>query len=196
MTQPDHNFHGRNKSKAEHISDIEEMKKKSYEQMTLERLLKQRDTMVRNLDTIREVIKVKTQPKKRSHVRNGNKMEGTKIKNTLINKIAEIVCQYYGQDIKEVYTLNNDGKMSRQREFVISRQMIHYLSKIHTRLSLKEIGSQTGGADHSTVIHSIETIQDLLQFNVNHRKEFNEIQMRIDMSDHLDVIKDFQFIQL
>ena len=54
------------------------------------------------------------------------------------------------------------GKKNRKPYMVLVRQMYHYLIKRHTSLSLKEIGDLTGGHDHTTVMYSITTIQDLL----------------------------------
>jgi chromosomal replication initiator protein len=52
-----------------------------------------------------------------------------------------------------------------------------FLTKEYTELSLKAIGYHFGGRDHSTVIHAIQTINDLqnqdrdLQINIKEIKE-------------------------
>jgi chromosomal replication initiator protein len=38
-----------------------------------------------------------------------------------------------------------------------------YFAKEFTNLSLKSIGYHFGGRDHSTVIHAIQTISDLME---------------------------------
>ncbi|WP_374755606.1 chromosomal replication initiator protein DnaA [Arcticibacterium luteifluviistationis] len=51
---------------------------------------------------------------------------------------------------------------SRLRSIVIPRQVAMYLAKEMTNLSLKSIGYHFGGRDHSTVIHAIQTVNDLM----------------------------------
>jgi chromosomal replication initiator protein len=51
---------------------------------------------------------------------------------------------------------------SRLRSNVIPRQVAMYLAKELTNLSLKSIGYHFGGRDHSTVIHAIQTVNDLM----------------------------------
>ncbi|MCI0650712.1 MAG: chromosomal replication initiator protein DnaA [Planctomycetes bacterium] len=51
----------------------------------------------------------------------------------------------------------------RSRSVVVPRQICMYLSRLHTDLSLGEIGLYFGGRDHSTVLHSIEKIRKLLE---------------------------------
>jgi chromosomal replication initiator protein len=51
---------------------------------------------------------------------------------------------------------------SRLREIVLPRQTAMYLAKELTNLSLKSIGYHFGGRDHSTVIHAIQTVNDLM----------------------------------
>ena len=51
---------------------------------------------------------------------------------------------------------------SRKRELVHPRQVAMYLAKEKTDLSLKSIGYHFGGRDHSTVIHAVQTISDLV----------------------------------
>ena len=52
---------------------------------------------------------------------------------------------------------------SRKRGIVIGRQVAMYLAKQYTDVSLKELGKIFGGRDHSTVIYSINTMDDLLE---------------------------------
>jgi hypothetical protein len=76
----------------------------------------------------------------------------------VILEIITIVSQRFGLNITDMYSLSENGKISRKREFVIPRQIVHYIAKNNTSFSLKYIGDNTGGLDHSSVIHSIETV--------------------------------------
>ena len=44
-----------------------------------------------------------------------------------------------------------------------------YLAKEKTDLSLKSIGYHFGGRDHSTVIHAVQTISELVSKNADAR---------------------------
>lgn len=73
-----------------------------------------------------------------------------------LESIIQMVCEETGIELSEVLS------RTKKREVVIARQLICYFSKTHTGLSLKKIGEALGGRDHTTVIHSCQTIEDLL----------------------------------
>ena len=73
-----------------------------------------------------------------------------------VDTIIEAITEYY-----KVRTPDLKGK-SRLREIVLPRQVAMYLAKELTNLSLKSIGYHFGGRDHSTVIHAIQTVNDLM----------------------------------
>jgi chromosomal replication initiator protein len=76
-----------------------------------------------------------------------------------IDTIIEAVTENY-----KVKAIDLKGK-SRLREIVLPRQVAMYLAKELTNLSLKSIGYHFGGRDHSTVIHAIQTVNDLMDTN-------------------------------
>ena len=51
----------------------------------------------------------------------------------------------------------------RVRTFARPRQMAMYLSKQLTSRSLPEIGRRFGGRDHTTVMHGVRKIEELMQ---------------------------------
>jgi chromosomal replication initiator protein len=51
---------------------------------------------------------------------------------------------------------------SRKREILRARQLCIYIIRKYTGMSLKSIGEQFGDRDHTTVIHSLNTIKDLM----------------------------------
>ena len=51
---------------------------------------------------------------------------------------------------------------SRKQEIVFARQVAMYLIRDLTSASLKTIGNFFGGRDHTTVMHSVNTIENLL----------------------------------
>lgn len=52
---------------------------------------------------------------------------------------------------------------SRRQPLVLCRQVSMYLCRDLTDLSLPKIGAEFGGRDHTTVIHSVDKVQKLLQ---------------------------------
>ncbi len=51
---------------------------------------------------------------------------------------------------------------SRKKHLVIARSICMYLIKKHTILNLETIGRTFGKRDHSTVIHSLRSIEDVM----------------------------------
>ena len=86
---------------------------------------------------------------------------------TIIEKISE----YYKIQIKDI-----KGR-SRKREFVKARFISMYLIRNNTSLKLKTIGDIVG-RDHTTVMHSLQTIQNTLSlhYDTDLRDELNEIK--------------------
>ncbi len=70
-----------------------------------------------------------------------------------IDEIITIVCRFY--DVKRIDLL---GKR-RHKSISLPRQIGMTLTRMHTGLSLEEIGAQFGGRDHTTVMHAVKTIK-------------------------------------
>lgn len=68
-------------------------------------------------------------------------------------KIMDIVCVYFATSKESLVS------RSRRKNIVAARQMAMYLMRKHARLRLVEIGRVFGGRDHTSVIHSINTIK-------------------------------------
>lgn len=73
-----------------------------------------------------------------------------------IDDIKEEVATYYKLSIESLES------KSRKHEIALARQMSMYIARQLTQLSLKSIGSHFGGKDHSTVLHSCQTIENYL----------------------------------
>ena len=84
-----------------------------------------------------------------------------------IDTIQTIVCKFYKISKNEMLSPR------RSRYLVRPRQTAIYLSKMLTSKSLPEIGRSFSNRDHTTVIHSVKTIERL-------RKEDNELNINID----------------
>ena len=84
-----------------------------------------------------------------------------------IDLIQTLVCKYFKISKNEMLSSR------RSRYLVRPRQVAIYLSKILTTKSLPEIGREFSNRDHTTVIHSVKTIEKL-------KKENNEISNSIN----------------
>lgn len=78
----------------------------------------------------------------------GKKME--------VEELVSIVCGVTGFSADELRS------KSRKRERVVARQLICYYAYNMRLATLNNIGLNLGGRDHTTVIHSKETIQNLI----------------------------------
>jgi len=70
-----------------------------------------------------------------------------------IDDIVKAVCNYYMVHEKLLYNKN------RKREVVDARNIVFYIARKYTRLSLKNVGKPFG-KDHTTVIHGIQSFKD------------------------------------
>ena len=71
---------------------------------------------------------------------------------------------------------------TRKRSIVIARQLSMYLAKNLTNKSLKAIGENFGGRDHSTVIYSCKAVQDLLDTDVIFKDTVADLEKKMRMS--------------
>ncbi|MDR2084027.1 MAG: chromosomal replication initiator protein DnaA [Bacteroidales bacterium] len=74
-----------------------------------------------------------------------------------IDYIFKLVSTHFGISIETCKS------STRRREIVQARQLIMYLTKKYTKLSLTSIGQQCGNKDHATVLHACKTISNLLE---------------------------------
>lgn len=87
--------------------------------------------------------------------------------------ILSMTCDFFGVSVDDV-----KGK-SRKREFVVARQTSMYLMDLFFTGTLKAIGIFHGGRDHSTVIHSKETVNDMMATNREYKARVEELQNKI-----------------
>ena len=101
---------------------------------------------------------------------------------TQINK--EITVSYIQKLVADHFDVSVEvlqGK-TRKRSIVIARQLSMYLAKNLTDKSLKAIGENFGGRDHSTVIYSCKTVQDLMETDIIFKDTVTELEKKIRMS--------------
>ena len=87
-----------------------------------------------------------------------------------IDDILEKVCNHYGVSQQNVFS------KSRKRDYVQVRQISMYLAQKHTKMPASRIGQLIGGRDHSTVIHSCNTIEKRLKVDKAFVAELSSIE--------------------
>jgi chromosomal replication initiator protein len=65
---------------------------------------------------------------------------------------------------------------------VIARQTAMYFAKNHTNLSLKAIGYHFGKRDHTTVLHAIESVNNMIDTDKEFKNGIAELQKRLKFS--------------
>lgn len=71
---------------------------------------------------------------------------------------------------------------TRKRKYVVPRQIAMYLAKKLTDNSLKSIGEQFGGRDHTTVLYSCKTVRQFIETDKKYEKELEDIEKKVRMS--------------
>lgn len=101
---------------------------------------------------------------------------------TQINK--EITVEYIQKLVAEHFKVPVEKLQgeTRKRSIVIARQLSMYLAKNMTDKSLKAIGENFGGRDHSTVIYSCKTVQDLMETDPFFKDTVTELERKIKLS--------------
>lgn len=87
-----------------------------------------------------------------------------------VSKISSVVCDYFKISPEQM------ASKSRKREVAQARQIAMYLSRTLTNTSLSYIGSQIGGRDHATVLHSFNTVNDLLDTDRTFKKYISDLK--------------------
>ena len=91
-----------------------------------------------------------------------------------IDRIQKLVCEYFGIG---QHRLNEKTK---KREVVQVRQLAMYLCR-ELDYTHKAIGLQFGGRDHSTVVHAIKSVNNLLETDTNYRNRVTEIRRKVHL---------------
>ena len=79
--------------------------------------------------------------------------------------------------VAEIYNLSDEILRAKKKtqDVVLARQVAMYLSRTLTSSSLKTIGAKFGGRDHSTVIHSCNTVTSQMKKDVNFKLQIDSI---------------------
>ncbi len=93
--------------------------------------------------------------------------------NVTIDLIQTLVCKFFKISKNEMLSSR------RSRYLVRPRQTAIYLTKILTSKSLPEIGREFSNRDHTTIIHSVKTIEKLKEKNPEITENINKLKNQI-----------------
>ena len=93
-----------------------------------------------------------------------------------IENIQKLVCDYYHVPYERLLT------KTRKREVVLARQITMYFAKKFTKQSLKTIGDHFGGFDHTTVIHSCQSVENLMETDTEYKENLMEILQKVQLA--------------
>lgn len=96
---------------------------------------------------------------------------------------VEINADYIQDFVSEFFDVSVEllKSKTRRREIVVARQVGMYLTKEFTNLSLKSIGYHYGGRDHTTVIHAINTVNDLIDTDMKFSNTIDDLLKNVKM---------------
>lgn len=92
-----------------------------------------------------------------------------------VDFIQKTVADFFKIELEQM-----KGKI-KKREIVIPRQVAMYFCKRYTQLTLALIGENFGGRDHSTVIHALESVEDLMKTDSNFKNSVDELNKKLKM---------------
>ncbi len=86
-----------------------------------------------------------------------------------MERIAKTVASHYKMTVEELKSKNN------ARQIAVPRQVAMYLCKRLTKHSFPEIGREFGGKHHTTVMHSVEKIKEIIKDDRNFHSTVSEL---------------------
>ena len=90
-----------------------------------------------------------------------------------IQKIQQVVAEYYNITVEDLKS------KKRKASIAFPRQIAIYLCRTLTNESFPKIGIQFGGRDHSTVMHSVDKIENELKTNPHFKNILENLKSKI-----------------
>ena len=105
------------------------------------------------------------------------------LKNIVHDIESEVGVDYIQKSVGEFFQVSVDDlkAKTRKKEIVIARQVAMFLCKEYTNHSLKSIGYHFGGRDHSTVIHAVQSVSDMMEVDSKFCHNLEELKKKMRM---------------
>jgi chromosomal replication initiator protein len=84
--------------------------------------------------------------------------------------IKRVVCSYLGLQQSLIVSRGRKGHI------VEARQMAMFFIRKYTRLSLNQTGMEFGGLNHATVIHAVQTVNNILTYDKLYMRKFKDVE--------------------
>lgn len=104
---------------------------------------------------------------------------------TIVNDVrSPMTVEEIQRLVAEFFDIPNDllRAKTRKQEIVIARQVAMFLAKETTNCSLKTIGLNFGGRDHSTVIHACQTVEEQMKIDSKFRSSLELLKRKIEIN--------------
>jgi hypothetical protein len=92
---------------------------------------------------------------------------------------TEVVLEFYKLDKEEVFAKSTDSK-SKLPSKVMARQIIAWIVRNYTSMSLTTFGYYLGNRDHATIVHAIKTINNERSTNKRLHRETTVLLNKVD----------------
>ncbi len=104
-----------------------------------------------------------------------------KIRNPKFEQEKKIGVDFIQTVVSDFYNIKVQEMLSKKRHenIAMARQVAMYLTRELTNYSLMQIGQYFGGKDHTTVMHAISKVDNLIKSDEKFKTEINEIINRI-----------------
>ena len=90
-----------------------------------------------------------------------------------IESIQNMVAAHFNLDIQEMLSARRSRSLARPRQIAM------YLAKQYTTNSLPDIGRKFSNRDHTTVIHAVKKIEELIKNNNEIKQNIGEIKKKL-----------------
>jgi chromosomal replication initiator protein len=105
------------------------------------------------------------------------------LKNIIKEIQSDVSVDFIQKTVSEYFKVDLESLKSKikKREIVIPRQVAMYFCKRYTQLTLALIGENFGGRDHSTVIHALESVEDMMKTDSNFKSSVDELGKKLKL---------------
>jgi chromosomal replication initiator protein len=99
------------------------------------------------------------------------------LKNIVKEIQSDVSVDFIQKTVADYFKVSLEQMKSKvkKREIVIPRQVAMYFCKRYTQLTLALIGGNFGGRDHSTVIHALESVEDMMKTDANFKNSVDDL---------------------
>jgi chromosomal replication initiator protein len=103
------------------------------------------------------------------------------MKNIVKEIQSDVSVDFIQKTVADYFKIDAEAMKSKvkKREIVIPRQVSMYFCKRFTQLTLQLIGENFGGRDHSTVIHALESVEDMMKVDQNFKNQVDELYKKL-----------------